>query len=388
MHDTSDVSDSNGNEGGDETVAARRTQATARAGVARSAEDKERAKLEGDAARERATADLRRAHAVVAREEAVKDLADHARQTEADHAEADAADAAARAASTEAALAALDRSGSTKAKIERLDSVARILVTAVTLLAAALAAYGVTGDRAPQLLDEDVTQQWLLLSGAAVVVCIAAGLGALAVSSVLEESILLLLGTVALVASLAFGIGAAAVGFSGNGRPTFTDVSMTGTRSELTLAFTVRADGVDRDDYIQVLARGLNIVATNAGRDSEQCLQEPVLVSTLRPDDKGVIQQKLVMAAHFPATACLGAGQRLTPITHVDLLALRHNVPARSLTPWQAITRLWPGAAGDDPGDGHQETALADLVTKPFDCADEDQTEAPGCVTLTLPPAS
>ncbi|MBT2457404.1 hypothetical protein [Streptomyces sp. ISL-86] len=98
--------------------------------------------------------------------------------------------------------------------------------------------------------------------------------------------------------ALSVAVLGAADAAGGNGRPTITDVKVDGPRSNLKLSFNVKADGVQSDATIEV-----SVTAVRA--DLATPVQDGVddYSSQLRPNDKGVVEQRVSMAMSLPSQA-------------------------------------------------------------------------------------
>lgn len=225
-------------------------------------------------------------------------------------------------------------------RVARLDEVAKVVLTATSLTAAALTAFGVTSDRIPHLFDIDRSRMWLFVAGFCAAGALGFALAGLASSKWQLEFAFLMVGLVALVGGLMASVAAAAVGFSGNGRPTITDVMTEGRRPAVSVSFKVRADGVDPDERIRVESGPRRFeagtwVSTNANTDFS---------ASLRPDDKGVIEQEVKIT--FDVS------------TDAQRIAIR----------------------------AYRQRDRQGLAEIKHDCNVSDQAVAPGCADLPIPP--
>lgn len=228
-------------------------------------------------------------------------------------------------------------------ELDRLDDAAKILVTATALTTALLAAFGVTSDKVPQLLDKQHAFELLLVSILGALLALLAGLWALGTQKRGRETILVIIGAMGLVVGLLFAVLAAASGFGGNGRPTITNIETSGPPDGMVLKFTIRAEGVDPDERIRVLA-GPQVAAPTGGA---QYAGQRDYSAVLRPDSSGVIQQTVTLSLALPADT-----------VDVAIRAYRQH-----------------------------DTAGPKLF-EDLDCASQDEGTAPACATLPVPSAS
>ena len=187
-----------------------------------------------------------------------------------------------------------------KARAERLNTAAKTLVTATTLIAGVLTAFGVTAERVPQLLDNEASRERLLIAAALTFVAFVFGIFALLPSGAVPTTVLLLVGAIALGGGMGAAVNAAAVGFSGNGRPTISAVTVSGSEPAVTVSFTVHADGVNIDERIGVFA-GPRVYLADQGvyaPDPRRSFR-----SVLRPNDRGVIDQAVTFTIDPPRRA-------------------------------------------------------------------------------------
>lgn len=203
-------------------------------------------------------------------------------------------------------------------------SVATILLTATTLTAGVLTAFGITNDRVPYLLDDPQARLLLFILGGLTGAALLCGLIA-QLAHPRWGRVLVALGAVALVMGMAFGLAAASAAFGGNGRPTITAVKVSESKSEVTVAFTVHADGVNADEKLSVLS-GVRIFSKSGYKPDPPASYRAVL----RPNDKGVVDQVVTFTFAPPRTA--------------DLLVIRAYREADELAPDDAIGQSCSGA--------------------------------------------
>jgi hypothetical protein len=114
----------------------------------------------------------------------------------------------------------------------------------------------------------------------------------------LWETAVLILGVIFYMVALGVAVIGAAKAAGGNGRPSLTDVRLTGPRSDPRLTFGVHADGVDRWATIELYG--------NAVDKHGDPLEEPqvdFLHTILRPNDRGVIEHRIDIPITIPAGA-------------------------------------------------------------------------------------
>jgi hypothetical protein len=177
-------------------------------------------------------------------------------------------------------------------RTKRLDEVAKVLAGALMAVSGLLAALGLTSDRVFAALNNSPIPLFLaaLLAFAAIYCSIQAIMLPANVQGNRTEAHLLQAGAFLYIAALTMALWGAADQASGNGRPTITEISIAGETSKKVLSFKVRADGVDRDDHVAIFIRPL----TESGENRfDQATKNDVYAASLRPDDKGVIDQKV-----------------------------------------------------------------------------------------------
>lgn len=180
------------------------------------------------------------------------------------------------------------------------DTPAENLVTAtvggLTSLLALFVGVGLTADRLAVAFNGGAAQVWLVLSLITAVAAIIFGLLAVVVQS--RKRLMAVLAVIALGSSLALGVVTASQSFSDGGRPTLTNVSVTAEGdTHATLKFTVTASGVQTQNLLRAFA---SWVPTAKGASAPKL---PFYVSTLRPDDKGLVNQEVVILIARPPQA-------------------------------------------------------------------------------------
>lgn len=183
---------------------------------------------------------------------------------------------------------------------KRLDDVAKILAGALVTVAGAMTALGLSSDIVFVALNN---QSWpIYVASLCAILAIVCSIVALLIHPTqrgnLWETIVLVLGVVFYMVALCVAVVGAAKAAGGNGRPTVTDVKIDGTRPDMNVSFNVHADGVETWATIQV--------AVTAVRDDlDTPVQESVddYSSELRPNDKGVVEQRVSMPISIPSPA-------------------------------------------------------------------------------------
>ncbi|MFJ3164373.1 hypothetical protein [Streptomyces kanasensis] len=179
-------------------------------------------------------------------------------------------------------------------RTKRLDEVAKILAGALVAVSGLLAALGLTSDRVFTALNNSplLLVVAAVLAFAAIYCSIQAIMRPATVEGNKTEALLLQAGGALYIAALAVALWGAADQASGNGRPTITEVSISGEAAKKVLSFKVRADGVDRDDHVAIFIRPLIETGEN---QFDSAAKTDVYAASLRSDDKGVIDQKVVL---------------------------------------------------------------------------------------------
>ncbi|WP_354644533.1 hypothetical protein [Kitasatospora camelliae] len=181
---------------------------------------------------------------------------------------------------------------------KRLDEVAKVLAGALVAVAGIMTGLGLTSNLVFVALNNE---SWpIYVASLCAIIAIVCSIVALLMHPTrrgnLWETVVLIAGVVFYVVALTVAVIGAAKAAGGNGRPTITDVELTGPRTAMTLRFDVHADGVETDASIAVYVNLL-------GPGGEQLDVPDVYNSELRPDDKGVVEQKVSMPVALPATA-------------------------------------------------------------------------------------
>jgi hypothetical protein len=156
-------------------------------------------------------------------------------------------------------------------------------------LAGLLTALGVNSDRLFVALNNHTA--WTLVAPALAITAV--GLSLYAYFT--HQRLLLVVGSTAYIAAFIASLVVAALAASGNGRPTVTNVSLTGQRPQVSLTFTVQAVGVDRNDHVAAFVRLLHREGSRA--DTE------LYSGSLRSDDMGKVDQKVTIPVTLPSTA-------------------------------------------------------------------------------------
>lgn len=187
-----------------------------------------------------------------------------------------------------------------EAQMERLDGVAKVLVTATTITFALLTGLGLTSDRFPALLNSGGAKGWVLSGVGFALAAAVLGFFALAAKpdQVDVEKRLVVCGIVALFASLGAVLYASSLAFTEDGRPSLGELSVSTKADEASanVSFSILSDGVSRDSCMRVTAFWVGELPSNPGED------RLLYISTLRPDTKGVVNQKVTMTLTKPAS--------------------------------------------------------------------------------------
>lgn len=178
---------------------------------------------------------------------------------------------------------------------KRLDEVARVLAGALVAVAGVMTALGLTSDVVFVALNNE---SWpIFVASVCAIVAIVCSIVALLMRPTrrgnLWETVVLIAGVVFYMVALSVAVIGATRAAGGNGRPTITQVELGGSRSAMTLRFDLHADGVETDAVVDVF---VNLV----GPGGEQLGSSNLYTSELRPDDKGVVQQRISMPLSPP----------------------------------------------------------------------------------------
>lgn len=215
------------------------------------------------------------------------------------------ANRAADAASASAEKAATAAAG-------KLDSVLATVAGGVTSLLALFVGVGLSADRMAVIFNGGSARGFIVVALASAVAAVVLGL--VAVLATTNGSKFAGWAIFALAASLGFGIAAAPQAFQDGGRPTITKVSLVSEGdTHATLSFTVTATGVAHDNLLRAFASWVpGTVPTDSpspGVHSPSAAPAPrpagslFYVTTLRPDDKGVVSQDVTVLLERPAQA-------------------------------------------------------------------------------------
>ncbi|MGW1996432.1 hypothetical protein [Embleya sp. NPDC001921] len=114
---------------------------------------------------------------------------------------------------------------------------------------------------------------------------------------ILWETIVLILGVIFYMVALSVAVVGAAAAAGGNGRPTISDVKLTGPPPDIKLSFRIHADGVESWSSIEVYVNAM-AAGGDVPEDSINLYE-----SLLRPDDKGVVEQQVDIPISLPTGA-------------------------------------------------------------------------------------
>ncbi|GGR03933.1 hypothetical protein [Streptomyces netropsis] len=196
---------------------------------------------------------------------------------------------------------------------KRLDDVAKILAGALVAVAGVMTALGLNSEFVFVALNNE---SWpIYVASLCAIIAIVCSIVALLIHPTqrgnMWETVVLVLGVVFYMVSLSVAVIGAARAAGGNGRPTITDVKLEGPRSDLKLSFDVHADGVETWASLAVYVESVDA-------RSEQLDGSDLYESSLRPNDKGVVEQRISLPISPPARAvgvaitALNAGEKDT----------------------------------------------------------------------------
>lgn len=189
----------------------------------------------------------------------------------------------------------------TQARIgKRLDDVAKILAGALVAVAGVMTLLGLSSDIVFVALNN---QSWpIYVASLCAILAIVCSIVALLVHPTrlgnLWETVVLILGVIFYMVALSVAVIGAAKAAGGNGRPTITNIKVNGPRSNLNLSFDVHADGVETE-------AGIEVYVTRVGADLSEPVDDSVdeYSSELRPNDKGVVEQRVTIPMSLPPQA-------------------------------------------------------------------------------------
>ncbi|WP_327280699.1 MULTISPECIES: hypothetical protein [unclassified Streptomyces] len=181
---------------------------------------------------------------------------------------------------------------------KRLDDVAKILAGALVAVAGIMTTLGLTSDVIVVALNNE---SWpIYVASLCAILAIACSVVALLINPTrrgnLWETLVLVLGVIFYMAALSVAVVGAGQAAGGNGRPNVTDVVIEGHRPDLNLNFDVHADGVDRWATIEVYVNGVTM-------DGQSVEKGNLYESTLRPNDKGEVAQRVSVPVSVPRHA-------------------------------------------------------------------------------------
>ncbi|MBH5338783.1 hypothetical protein IHE55_29995 [Streptomyces pactum] len=190
---------------------------------------------------------------------------------------------------------------------KRLDDVAKILAGALVAVAGIMTTLGLTSDVVFVALNNE---SWpIYVASLCAILAIVCSVVALLIHPTrrgnLWETAVLVLGVIFYMTALIVAVVGAADAASGNGRPNITHMLIEGHRPDLKVRFDVHADGVDRWATIDVYVNGVN-------KDGSPVTDEDLYESTLRPNDKGEVSQRVSVAVSVPRSAW---GIQITALT-------------------------------------------------------------------------
>ncbi|MFE0652762.1 hypothetical protein ACFVZH_29735 [Streptomyces sp. NPDC059534] len=191
---------------------------------------------------------------------------------------------------------------------KRLDDVAKILTGALVAVAGIMTTLGLTSDVVFVALNNE---SWpIYVASLCAILAIACSVVALLLHPTRRgnvwKTVVLVLGVIFYMTALSVAVVGAAEAAGGNGRPSVTQVIVEGHRPDLKLYFDVHADGVDRWATIDVYVAGVNENGDPVVAD------ESLYEGTLRPNDKGEVDQRVSVPVTVPQNAW---GIQITALT-------------------------------------------------------------------------
>ncbi|MEU9714982.1 hypothetical protein [Streptomyces sp. NPDC047976] len=182
---------------------------------------------------------------------------------------------------------------------KRLDDVAKILAGALVAVAGIMTTLGLTSDVVFVALNNE---SWpIYVASLCAVLAIVCSVVALLLHPTRRGNVwktaVLVLGVIFYMSALSVAVVGAAEAAGGNGRPNVTQVTIEGHRPDLKLRFDVHADGVDRWATINVYVAGVNKNGNPVADD------ENLYEGTLRPNDKGEVDQRVSVPVTVPQNA-------------------------------------------------------------------------------------
>ncbi|MEV5968632.1 hypothetical protein [Streptomyces sp. NPDC051921] len=180
----------------------------------------------------------------------------------------------------------------------RLDDVAKILAGALVTVAGIMTALGLTSDVVFVALNNE---SWpIFVAALCAILAIVCSIVALLMHPTRRgnvwETVTLVIGVIFYMVALSVAVVGASKAAGGNGRPTVTNVTVAGPRSASRVSFDVRADGVDTWASVTVTAEAVD-------DDREPIGEVGFYYSSLRPDDRGEIEQHVSVPFSVPQDA-------------------------------------------------------------------------------------
>ncbi|MFI8827062.1 hypothetical protein [Streptomyces sp. NPDC053431] len=181
----------------------------------------------------------------------------------------------------------------------RLDDVAKILAGALVTVAGIMTALGLTSDVVFVALNNE---SWpIFVAALCAILAIVCSIVALLMHPTRRgnvwETVTLVIGVIFYMVALSVAVVGASKAAGGNGRPTITNVTVTGPRTAGRLGFDVHGDGVDTWATIEVSADAVDV-----DRDPVKG-NEDFYRSSLRPDDRGDVEQHVSVPLSVPEGA-------------------------------------------------------------------------------------
>lgn len=229
-------------------------------------------------------------------------------------------------------------------------------VGGLTSLIALFAAVGLTANRVAVVFNGG-SAKWLLIA-ALLLAVLSIGLGLLSVVFRKKGlAVALTAGAVAaLMLSLGAGVWAASESFTDGGRPTLTKVSVVATGdTQANLTFVVTATGVKSGSLLRAFASWVPVVDQPGQEPGPQL---PFYLTTLRPDDMGVVDQDVSVLVDRPATA-----RRVRIQVYWDTSVATTSTPQNSSNGASSPSIPY-GAQCANQGDANKSAACAEVVVE------------------------
>jgi hypothetical protein len=176
---------------------------------------------------------------------------------------------------------------------DNLDTVAKTLASATVAVTALLTALGISTDAVAVAFNNRPDLIWIALGAAVFAVTLSLVALLLKPSDNWLEVVLLFLGVIAYAVGLLAVVYSASDAANSAGRPTFTNITLERSGKQAKLTVRLKADGVERDRVILVVAKALKVQGQGP---SVVPVGDPGTVFTtyLRPNASGGIDHQIV----------------------------------------------------------------------------------------------